>query len=36
MLDAAEVERLAAEGAALTVDQAVAYALGDAEPAWPG
>ncbi len=36
MLDAAEVERLAAQGASLTVDQAVAYALGDAEPAWPG
>ena len=36
MLDAAEVERLAAQGAELTVDQAVAYALGDAEPAWPG
>jgi len=35
ILDAAEVERLAAEGAALTVDEAVAYALGDAEPDWP-
>ena len=36
MLDAAEVERLAAEGATLTVDEAVAYALGDADPVWPG
>ena len=36
MLDAAEVERLAGEGAALTVDQAVTYALGDAEPGGPG
>jgi hypothetical protein len=35
MLDAAEVERLAGEGAALTVDQAVAFALGDSEPPWP-
>jgi predicted ATPase/class 3 adenylate cyclase len=36
MIDAAEVERLAAEGASLTVDEAVAYALGDAEPGWAG
>jgi hypothetical protein len=35
MLDTAEVERLAAQGAALTVDQAVAFALGESEPAWP-
>ena len=34
MLEAAEVERLAAQGAALTVDQAVAFALGESEPAW--
>jgi predicted ATPase/class 3 adenylate cyclase len=36
MLDAGEVERLAAEGASLTAEEAVAYALGDAEPVWPG
>jgi tetratricopeptide (TPR) repeat protein len=34
MLDASVVERLAGEGATLTVDQAVAYSLGDLEPGW--